>query len=82
MGEEKVADIFCAERFAACFRQRKSSITTCTKTRSRFTLLVAEWARCDRHHRWRVLSKQLDRRNADSAFELRGISRRDLELAA
>ena len=67
-GRREVADIFCAERFAARFRYGNQALQLARKTRSRFTLLVAERARCDRHHCRRILSEQLDRRNSDSAL--------------
>ena len=67
-GRREVADLFCAERFAARFRYGNQALQLARKTRSRFTLLVAERTRCDRHHCRRILSEQLDRRNVDSAF--------------
>ena len=69
-GRRKVADLFCAERFAARFRDGNQALQPARKTRSRFALLVAERAGCDRHHCRRILSEQLDRRNADSAFRI------------
>ncbi len=35
-GRRETADLFCAQRFAASFPQRKSSITTCTKNGKSF----------------------------------------------
>ena len=67
-GRREVADIFCAERFAARFRYGNQALQLARKTRSRFALLVAERTGCDWHHCRRILSEQLDRRNADSAF--------------
>jgi hypothetical protein len=68
MGEEKLPTYFVlnASRLVSATEIKHYNLHE--KTRSRFTLLVAERVGCDRHHCRRILSEQFDRRNADSAF--------------
>src|SRR5207302_8709567 len=60
--------LFCLERIAPALAHRNQALQSARKARSRFTLLASAWPHGRRYYRRRVLSEQLDRGNADSAF--------------
>ncbi len=62
---EKIADLFCLERFAAGLAQRNQALQSSRKTRSRFAFLASTRTGRRWHHCRRVLSEQLDRGNFD-----------------
>ena len=70
MGEEKLPDLFCAQRLATGFGYRDQALQLAREARSGFAFLVAERARCHRHHCRRVVPEQFDRRNIDPPFRI------------